>query len=40
VDDAIAVALKVVTIGMRRLRMTAPARLPDADSVRGEGLNH
>jgi hypothetical protein len=33
-DDAVAVALEVVTIGMRRLRITASARLVSEDGVR------
>jgi hypothetical protein len=39
-NDAIAVALEVVAVGMLRLRMTASAGVFRANGVGGERLNH
>lgn len=36
VDDTIAIALKVVSVGMGGLGISAPTRLFDVDSVAGE----
>ena len=35
-DDAVAITLERVTIRMRRLGIAAPARILDANGVRGE----